>query len=68
MLVSKHTICLSVTYQDMSTFCKHFINLVCLIGRAVDKLKADAQEKGDLGLVAEVILILLIHTWYLVIF
>ena len=33
---------------------KHLRNLCYVTGRAVDKLKADVQEKGDLGIVAEV--------------
>lgn len=27
---------------------------ISIAGRGIDKIKADAQEKGDLGLVAEV--------------
>lgn len=27
---------------------------ISTVGRGIDKIKADAQEKGDLGLVAEV--------------
>lgn len=28
--------------------------MIVIAGRGMDKIKADAQEKGDLGLVAEV--------------
>ena len=34
--------------------CAVLLHILCISGRSMDKIKLDAQEKGDLGLVAEV--------------
>ena len=32
----------------------HHLVYICFTGRSVDKIKTDVQEKGDIGIVAEV--------------
>lgn len=45
--------CLRFPSMEFLFYC-HRLWLTFFPGRSLDKVKADAQEKGDLGLVAEV--------------